>query len=83
MTIFKKMSVFALLLCAMGAGAWHLTQPIRAISYYITPTDTAGRAEVILRVARPFDPDEQVGFAQPTAGQLAAGTGFHDHGCFA
>ncbi|TQM90452.1 insulinase family protein [Roseinatronobacter monicus] len=63
MTLFKKMSFFALALCAMGAGAWYLMQPIRAISYHITPTDTAGRAEVILRIARPFDPDEQVGLA--------------------
>ena len=63
MTLFRKLSVFALILCAIGAGAWHLTHSLRAIAYHITPTDTTGRAEVILRIARPFDPDEQVGLA--------------------
>lgn len=63
MTLFKNLSVFALIVCVMAASAWHLTQPLRAISYHITPTDTTGRAEVILRIVRPFDPDEQVGLA--------------------
>lgn len=63
MTLFTKHSVLAFALCVIAASGWYLTQPIRAINYYITPTDTTGRAEVILRIARPFDPDEQVGLA--------------------
>jgi hypothetical protein len=43
--------------------AYQTSLSINAIAFHITPTDTTGRAEVILRIARPFDPDEQVGLA--------------------
>ncbi|MDD7973819.1 M16 family metallopeptidase [Roseinatronobacter alkalisoli] len=43
--------------------AYQTIASINAVAFYPMPTNTTGRAEVILRIARPFDPDEQVGLA--------------------
>lgn len=63
MIYFKRLLPVALGLALLAGAAWYMAQPIRAINHHITPTDTPGRVEVILSIARPFDPGEQVGLA--------------------
>ena len=62
--ISLKKLIIGLCVIALPVGMlWAASHPIRSIAYHITPTDRAGHVQVILRIARPFDPDEQVGLA--------------------
>ncbi|PZX44510.1 putative Zn-dependent peptidase [Roseinatronobacter thiooxidans] len=64
MTRFRTwLTVGAIGFTGLALLAYQTSVSINAIAFHITPTDTTGRAEVILRIARPFDPDEQVGLA--------------------